>query len=478
MMWPRLAAADPLNARGLRALTVKGRLAAGAGLAGARAELAAIGRDLERAYPDTTRNRQLLVRTELQNRMAAAPPVPVLLAMLALLAAAVLLVACANVAGLLASRAPVRAREIALRMAIGAGRFRVVRQLIAESLLIAVIGGVLGLGVGYAGVALFRQWRFPTELPITPVFELNQRALAVSLAAAVLCAVLFGLAPALRAARLDLTAVIKAADGGSSGRRRSRGRAVLVGAQVAISVALIVVAAFVTRGFQQRLDAGPGFRTDWVMLMRFDPGQLGYGAPQAQRLFTRVADGARQLPGVTSATLASYVPLEGRPPRASIVPEGFVFAGGEDHALIPSSMIGPDYFATWSMPLVRGREFTPRDDAGAPRVAIVNELAAAHYWPGQDPIGKRFRLNDGGGGGGWIEVVGLATNIKYSALLEPPLEFVDLSVPPARTEAHGTDGRRRRRSLAPGGAAARAGPRRRPEPARLRPAIDGGVLRD
>ena len=425
MMWPRLAAGaatDPLNHRGTRSLIVKGRLAEGAGVAEARAELAAIGRDLERAYPDTNRNLPLMVRTELQNRMAAAPPVPVLLAMLAVLAAAVLLVACANVAGLLASRAPVRAREIAMRMAIGAGRFRVVRQLITESMMIAAAGGGLGLGVGYAGVALFRQWRFPTDLPISPVFELDQRAVAVSLGAAVASAVLFGLAPALRAARFDLNAVMKAADGAAAGRRRSWGRGLLVSAQVAISVVLLVVAAFVARGFQQRIDAGPGFRTDHLLLMSFDPRMIGYGEAQSRRFFAQVAERARALSGVTSATLTSYVPLDGRPPRVSIVPEGFTFPDGRDSALVPSAMAGPDYFATLSLPLAGGREFTPLDDAGAPLVAIVNELAAAHYWPGQDPIGKRFRLRDGGDP--WIEIIGLATNSKYNALLEPPQEFV------------------------------------------------------
>jgi putative ABC transport system permease protein len=423
-MWPRLAAgaADPLNHRGMRSLIVKGRLAEGAGIAEAQAELATIGRDLERAYPDTNRNHALLVRTELQNRMAAAPPVPVLLAMLAVLAAAVLLVACANVAGLLSSRAPVRAREIAMRMAIGAGRFRVVRQLITESLLIAVAGGGLGLGVGYAGVALFRQWRFPTDLPISPVFELDQRALFVSLAAAAASAVLFGLAPALRAARFDLNVVIKGTDGASAGSRRSWGRGLLVSGQVAVSVVLLVVAAFVARGFEQRIEAGPGFRLDRLLLMSLDPGMIGYGEAQSQRFFAEVADRAREVSGVTSVTLASYIPLAGRPPRVALVPEGFEFTDGSDSALVPSAMVGPAYFATLSLPIVKGREFTPRDDAAAPRVAIVNELFAARYWPGQDPVGRRFRLTDGRDR--WIEVVGLAKNSKYSALLEPPFEFV------------------------------------------------------
>src|SRR2546427_8460637 len=172
-----------------------------------------------------------------------------LVAMLTTLAAAMLLVACGNVAGLLTSRAPVRAREMALRLAIGAGRARLVRQLVTESLLIAVVGGVLGLGVGYAGMTLFRQIELPTDLPISLAFQMDRRALLFSLVVAVASAVLFGLVPAIQATRTDLTAVMKASDSVAPGRRRRWGRSVLVGGQVAVSVVLLVVALFMYRGF-------------------------------------------------------------------------------------------------------------------------------------------------------------------------------------------------------------------------------------
>ena len=212
MMWPRLmtdSAIGPLEARDFRSLTIKGRLERGVTMAQAQTEVSSIARDLERAYPDTNRNRSIAVRTELETRIQQHPPLARLIAMVTTLAAAVLFVACANVAGLLASRAPLRAREISLRLAIGAGRLRVIRQLITESLVIAMIGGLLGLGVGYAGVSLFRQFRIPTELPIAASFELDRRALMVSLVVALVSAVLFGLAPAIRSTRADLTAVMK-----------------------------------------------------------------------------------------------------------------------------------------------------------------------------------------------------------------------------------------------------------------------------
>src|SRR5262249_45604258 len=194
MMSPRLIT-DPrigsLQVRDARNLNVKGRLRPGVTQADAQAELTTIGTDLERAYPDTNKNRRLAIRTELQARVAQSPPDAMLVAMLSTLALAVLFVACANVAGLLTSRAPARAREMALRLAIGAGRGRLVRQLVTESLLIGIAGGLAGLIVGYAGLLLFRQVELPTDLPIVVSFQMDRRALTFSLIVAVASALLF-----------------------------------------------------------------------------------------------------------------------------------------------------------------------------------------------------------------------------------------------------------------------------------------------
>ena len=223
MMWPRLMTdpkVPPLEARDFRSLNIRGRLKRGVTLAQAQTELSVIARDLERAYPDTNRNQTHRRAHRTAGEDCGAPADGHAAGDAHLLAAAVLFVACANVAGLLASRAPVRAREIALRLAIGAGRSRVVRQLVTESVLIAVLGGVAGLAVGYAGVTMFRQMQIPTDLPIVASFELDRRALLVSLVVALVSAVLFGLAPAIRSTRADLTAVMKATDAAGFGRRR------------------------------------------------------------------------------------------------------------------------------------------------------------------------------------------------------------------------------------------------------------------
>jgi len=427
MMWPRLTAdptARPLEARAFRNVTIEGRLKSRVTMSQAQAELSTIARNLEQAYPDTNRNRRLVVRTDLQNRIANAQRVATLLAMLTVLAAAVLFVACANVAGLLTSRAPLRAREIALRMSIGAGRSRVIRQLVTESMLIALHGGVLGLGVGYAAVRLFHQIQIPTDFPIVVAFELDRRALLVSLAVAVASAVLFGLAPAVTSTRAELTTVMKATDAAGSGYRRRWGRAVLVGGQVAIAVVLLVVATFVYRGFQRQLGTGPGFPTDHRLMLSLAPGQLRYSDAQARQFFERLSERAQLVPGVKVAALTRFMPMDGLPPSVTIIPEGFQFPVGKESATHASSIVDEHYFDAIGLPILKGRGFRATDSAEAPRVAVVNAVLADRYWPGQNPIGKRFRLDNSRTP--WVEIVGVAKTSKYGFLIEKPMEFVYL----------------------------------------------------
>jgi predicted permease len=427
MMSPRLIT-DPkigsLQARDARNLNIKGRLRPGVTQAAAQAELTTIGADLERAYPDTNKNRRLAVRTELQARMSADPPDATLIAMLSTLALAVLFVACANVAGLLTSRAPARAKEMALRLAIGAGRGRLVRQLVTESLLLAIAGGIAGLGVGYAGMTLFRQIEIPTDLPIALAFRMDRRALAFSLMVAVASAVLFGLVPAIQATRTDLTAVMKSGDGIGPGRRRRWGRPLLVGGQVAVSVVLLVIGLFMYREFRHQLAQGPGYRTDHLLMMSFDPSLVHYSEDQSKQFFEQVAERARTVPGVKSVTMTTWVPMTNDIDSAAVVPEGFQFPVGRDNARVISASIDENYFDAMGLTVLEGRNFRRDDAAGAPRVAIVNQQFAQHYWPNQDPIGKRFRLVDTDNP--WVQVVGLAKISKYIFIAEPPTEFVYL----------------------------------------------------
>ncbi len=427
MMWEQLLPSGnvhPLETRDLRALTVKGRLTSGVDLAGARAEMAVIANDLARAYPQTNRNRVLAVRTELQMRAAMIPPITMLITLLTTLAAAVLFVACANMAGLLTSRGPARAREMAVRSAIGAGRAGLIRQLMTESILLAIGGGFLGLAVGYASILVFRHLQIPTDLPIVFTFKLDQRALSFSLVVAVVSALLFGLVPAIQISRVDLTAVMKASDEAARGRR-AWGRGLLVVGQVAVSVVLLAIATFAYRAFRSQLTGGPGYRLDHLLLMSFDTGLVRYNDGESIQFYERLVERVRAVPGVRSAALTSAVPMQTTQVNvANLIPEGFTLPAGTDHVAVMFANASEGYFSTIRIPIVRGREFRAEDSPNAPLVAIVNEWFAQHYWPGADPIGKRLRVRNAGQADMFVQVVGIAKNSKYMLLAEPPTEYV------------------------------------------------------
>ena len=204
----------------------------------------------------------------------------------------------------------------------------------------------LGLGVGYAGVTMFRQFQIPTDLPIVASFELDRRALLVSLVVALVSAVLFGLAPAIRSTRADLTAVMKATDAAGFGRRRRWGRALLVAGQVAVSVVLLVVATFIYRGFQQQLGSGPGFRTDHLLMMSLAPSAAALHRGAGAAVLRAAGRTARRVPGVKSAALTRSCRWTVFPPPVTIVPEGFQFPAGKDSATVASSIVDEDYFDT------------------------------------------------------------------------------------------------------------------------------------
>jgi predicted permease len=424
MMWPRLGrdgAVDPLHARDVRSLTVKARLKPGVSLAQARQEVSTIAANLEKAYPDTNRNRRLAVYSEFQARLLQEPADSVLGATLLLLAVAVLLVACANVGGLMMSRAPVRAREIAMRMAIGAGRPRLIRQLLTESLLIALVGGALGLLIGYQGVTLFSQIQIPSDLPIKIVIQMDQRALLVSLGVALGSVILFGLIPAIQTTRADLTSVMKARDAAPGGVRLW-GRSLLVAGQVTVALVLLTVAAFSYLGFRHDLSSDPGFRVDHLLTMGFDPGLAGYTPLQTEQFYKELVRRARSAPGVRNAALASFVPLTVEPDGGAIVPEGYQLPRGQESVGLNINRVDENYFDTTGVRLVAGRNFRETDDLKMPLVAIVNETLAGHYWPGQSAVGKRVRW--GNSNGPWVEIAGVAATGKYIYLGESPQEFL------------------------------------------------------
>ena len=412
---------DLLTARDARVLWLRGRLKEGVGIEQARAELASLGTHLARAYPDTNTNQTLVVQTALEARVATEWIDAGFVLLLTILSTAVLAVACANVAGLLASRMPLRAREISLRLAIGAGRGRLVRQLVTESLMLALAGGICGLAVGYAGIAALRQIDYPNEMIALPAIQLDQRALMFSLLVAVVSAFVFGLGPALHATRLDLAAAMKDGEARRPGRWRLGGRTSVVAVQVAVSLVLVTVAVSTFQVFHRVSTEGPGFRTSQMAKISIDTAHLRYDGPRQVEFVERALQAARALPMVRSGSVTSTMPLWGFE-TASIVPEGYQSAAGEPPVQPIVASVDEDYFQTMEIPLVRGRAFRVTDTADAGRVAIINETMARRYWPGEDAVGKRFRRAPDEGD--WIEIVGVARDSKVFYIVEPPQDAV------------------------------------------------------
>jgi len=414
---------DELTRRDSRNWAVKGFLVPGVSLAGATQEVGLIAERLRRSYPDTNRNQGLAVRTEFDARVSARPQLAVVSAMLIALAALVLFVACANLAGLLSSRAPVRAREMALRLAIGAGRFRLIRQLIVEGLLIAVGGGAAGLLVGNGVILMFQQFNIPTDVPLKMTFELDRRVVVFGAIVATISALAASLGPAWQATRVDLVTTLKNQAAMDPRRSRVWGRNFLVSGQIALSLVLLTAAVLLYRGFALELGRGPGFRVDHLLLASFDPDLVNYDAPRAERFYRDLKDKARAIPGVRSVALTSSLPMDGISiENTPLAPEGFTFPAGTTFVRIRSAQVDEGYFETLDIAINRGRAFQATDDAASPRVAIVNETFAARYWPRGDAIGKRVRLTDKDGVS--AEVIGIAANHKYRGLSEAPVEFV------------------------------------------------------
>jgi len=413
-----------LESRDDRILQVKGRLKPGFTIEQANAEFVTIAESLQQAYPDTNRDQSAAVRTELQVRVDDSPPDASLISMLMGLSGLVLIVACANVANMLLSRSRSRVREMAVRIAIGAGRFRLVRQLLTESLLIGLGAGLLGLVFAYGGVLFLRQIEIPSDLPIALTFSLDSRLILFSMAVAVASVLFFGLAPAIASSRTDLVPALKASDADAAGKPRVWGRNILVVGQVALSLVLLIVSAMMYSGFQHEFRAGVGFRTNHLVTMGFDPTLVRFSNTQAQQFYKQIVERAAALPGVKSAALTEIIPMAPNQSNVAIIPEGHVFPKGVTSDSVLSNTVDSHFFTTMAMSIVEGRGFREADSETSPKVAVINQVLANKYWPRQDPIGKRFQLDDAKGP--WVQIVGVAKTAKYVWIAEPPLEFVYL----------------------------------------------------
>jgi predicted permease len=431
-MQPALAGSsqpNELEMRGLRVLRVQGRLKPGVSVRQAAAEARVIGQQLAQAYPATNRTCSLEVGTYWQTQIEQySVPALAFLLMMAL-AGVVLLIACANIMNLLLSRASARSREIALRLAVGAGRARLIRLLLTESLVIALLGGALGLLIAEGCANLFSRFRIPSDMPIVLNFQLDARALLFVFLASLASAILFGLAPALESTKPDLLTALKSGGAAPRKHRRFLGRNVLVIAQVAGSLLLLVFATQIFRGASVLLSTSLGFHSSDVLTAGFNPTLARDSMEQSKEFYRQLLDQARTLAGVKSAALSEAIPMIQTAVQSQfaglrstrVVPEGIQLPSGTEAVIVLSNVVSEDYFRTMGVPIVQGRDFLSSDRADTPRVVIVNEQFVRNYYPNQDAIGKRLRLN--GLDGPFAEIVGVAKQSTYLNPIEAPQEY-------------------------------------------------------
>ena len=337
------------------------------------------------------------------------------------LAGFVVLVACLNVENILLARGVARQREMGIRAALGAGRTRLLRLTLAESLLLALLGG--GAGLAFAGLAshCLRSIHL-RDIPLQIDATFDWRVFTFGTAAVLAIGILVGLLPAQRASGANVNSVLH--DGAPRESRlfgRSGLRNLLVIGQVAGSVVLLIAAALFVRSLRKVQGLDLGFDPDHVLNVTIDPQEVGYDEARAKAFYREIETRARALPGVESVSLASYVPMGGFPSKAPVSVEGRPLPPGRQAPRILFNCIDPPYFQTMRIPLLRGRGFTDTDDENAPAVAIINQTMAQHLWPRENPLGRRFSME--GDAGPFAEVVGVTGDGKYGTLGEDPLPF-------------------------------------------------------
>ena len=413
-MRPHEDAAKFWSDRTSRPLIVMGRLKRGVSLRQAQISMNVVSGRLAEQYPATDRGVTVRVIPE---RLARPQPfanniVPFVAGIFLVLAALVLLLACVNVANILLVRATMRQREMAIRAALGAGRGRLIRQMLTESIMLALFGGAGGLVVGVwasgAIASLLPASRFPVRLD----FSFDWRVFAYAMAAALLTGTLMGVWPALRAGRADVNGVLHG--GGRSdtaGVGRHRVRSVLVVAQVGGSLVLLIVAGLFVRTLFRAQRAYLGFDPNNVLNLTLDPREVGYDEARTKSFYRDLEARVRALPGVQSASLASSVPMGNGNYGSSIYIEGHTLAPGQQPPVVIYNRVDAPYFDTMRVPLLRGRAFRENDDEKAPLVAIVNQTMARQFWPNEDPLGKRFSLKSATGP--FVEIVGLTGDGRY-----------------------------------------------------------------
>ncbi len=426
---------DLLKARGNRWLWITGRLKPGVEPEQARAALAVVSKQLDQTYTETNSDRIVTLTNAGEGDPQARGSLVSVAGLLLSVVGIVLLIACANVANLLLARASGRRKEMALRLALGASRWRVVRQLLTESVLLSLLGGASGLVLALWAIDLMKAAPPPAgALPVAPAFTVDVRVLGFTLALSALTGVLFGLAPALQASRPDLVPALKDETVSLDRGRRFSLRSLLVVAQVALSLVLLVGAGLFLRSVGHARAIDPGFDAERLLVAQLNINLLRYTRVQGREFYRQVVERVGALPGVESVSLARNVALTGSASTRGLMIEGQTGEGNDLRSensgpaagdqTVGVNVVGLSYFQTLGVPLVRGRDFSTSDAEESPSVVVVNEAFAARHFAGQDPLGKRLSFN--GARGPWREIVGIARDSKYYTLGEARTPFVYL----------------------------------------------------
>jgi macrolide transport system ATP-binding/permease protein len=415
-----------LDRRGQRWLFLKGRLKPGVTAEQAQANLAVVAAQLAAEHPMTNKDRRVSVLPTADVRVHPAADGPISWAVMGTMAAVgmVLLIACANVAGMLLARASSRQKEISVRMAVGATRGRLVRQLLTESVVIAGLGAAVGLAMAWWMTRFISTVSLPIPVPLALDVSLDWRVLAFTAAAAGVTGIVAGLVPALRAARRDLVPDLKGevAAGRVGGRRLTLRDGLVVG-QVAVTVLLLVSAGLLLRSVGAAGRADVGFRTDGLAVVGIDLGMLRYDAARAERFFADADRRLRAIPGVVASARASRLPFSLNFNQSNIAVPGHQQTADEVGRAIDSAIVSPDYFETLGIPLLQGRVFREADTADTPRVAIVNDTFARQYWPGGSAVG-RVVYERTLASGRPVEIVGVVADHRLRSVGEPALPAI------------------------------------------------------
>ena len=404
-------------------LSVIGRLKPGVSLDQAQTHVNLLANQLMQEYPAewTRSGKEGRTVTVLSQSTASYPPevkssVVGVAGLLMGIVALVLLIACTNLANLMLARASARRKEISIRMAIGATRGRLIQQLLTESIMLSLLGGILGVFMFWILGSLVVAFKPSVASHVILDIGLDARVFIFTLIVSVITGVLFGLAPALHATKVDLIPALKN-DAAAAGRgyRRYSLRNLLIVAQVSVSLVLLIGAGLFLRSLMNAQSIDPGFEMDHLLTMKLDTTVVGLEANKATAFYKNVVDQTRSLPGVRSVTLASSGPLEMVSGLRPVYVEGYAPRPGEDMNY-SFNIVAPDYFRTMGIPLIQGRDFTEADNSKAENVTIINETMARTFWPTENPIGRR--ISDQSQTGPYRVVVGVARESKYLTLGE------------------------------------------------------------